>query len=155
LRRRRAPKRKILPDPKYKSVLVAKFINVVLVKGKKSTAQGIVYNAFDILHEKTGKNPLDVFKQAVDNARPLLETKSRRIGGATYQVPIEVKPDRGLTLSFRWIRDFARKKKGKPMHEKVAAELLDSYNKTGAVLKKREDVHKMAESNRAFSHFRW
>ena len=155
MRRRRAPKRKILPDPKYKSVLVAKFINVVLVKGKKSTAQGIVYNAFDILHEKTGKNPLDVFKQAVDNARPLLETKSRRIGGATYQVPIEVKPDRGLTLSFRWIRDFARKKKGKPMHEKVAAELLDSYNKTGAVLKKREDVHKMAESNRAFSHFRW
>ena len=155
MRRRRAPKRKILPDPKYKNLLVSKFVNVVLIKGKKSTARRIVYDAFDLIQQRTNKNPLDVFKQAVDYARPLLETKSRRIGGATYQVPIEVKPDRGNTLAFRWIRDYARAKKGKPMQEKLAAEILDCFNKTGSTIKKREDVHKMAESNRAFSHYKW
>lgn len=155
MRRRRAPKRKLLPDPKYKSVLVSKFINIMLIKGKKSIARTIVYDAFDAIQSKTQKNPLEVFKQAVENARPLLETKSRRIGGATYQVPVEVKPDRGNTLALRWIRDYARGKKGKPMQEKIATEILDAYNKTGSTIKKREDVHKMAESNRAFSHYRW
>jgi len=155
LRRRRAPKRKILPDPKYKNLLVSKFVNVVLIKGKKSTARRIVYDAFDLIQKRANKSPLDVFKQAIDNARPLLETKSRRIGGATYQVPIEVRPDRGNTLAFRWIRNYARAKKGKPMQEKLAAEILDCYNKTGSTIKKREDVHKMAESNRAFSHYKW
>lgn len=155
MRRRRAPKRKILPDPKYKNILVSKFVNILLIQGKKSKAQQIIYDTFDILGSKTNENPLEVFKKAVENARPLLETKSRRIGGATYQVPVEVKPERGSTLAMRWIRDFARKKKGRPMQEKLAGELLDCYNKTGATIKKREDVHKMAESNRAFSHYRW
>ena len=155
MRRRRAPKRKILPDPKYKNLLVAKFINIILIKGKKSIAQKIVYDSFDIIQKRANKNPLEVFKQAVENTRPLLETKSRRIGGATYQVPVEVKPERGNTLGLRWMRDFARGRKGKPMQEKIAAEIIDAYNRTGATIKKREDVHKMAESNRAFSHYRW
>jgi small subunit ribosomal protein S7 len=136
-------------------MLVAKFVNVLLIQGKKSKAQTIIYETFDILGSKTNENPLEVFKKAVENARPLLETKSRRIGGATYQVPVEVKPERGATLAMRWVRDFARSKKGRPMQEKLAAELLDCYNKTGSTIKKREDVHKMAESNRAFSHYRW
>ena len=155
MRRRRAPKRKILPDPKYKNLLVSKFVNIVLIKGKKSIARRIVYDSFDIIQQRTNKSPLEVFKQAVDNARPLLETKSRRIGGATYQVPIEVKPDRGNTLALRWMRDYARSRKGKPMQEKLSAEIIDCFNKTGSTIKKREDVHKMAESNRAFSHYRW
>jgi small subunit ribosomal protein S7 len=144
-----------LPDPKYKNVLVSKFVNILLIKGKKSIAHTIVYDAFDMIAKKTNENPLEVFKKAVENARPLLETKSRRIGGATYQVPVEVKPERGATLAMRWMRDFARGKKGRPMQEKLANEIIDSYNKTGATIKKREDVHKMAESNRAFSHYRW
>ncbi|MBU1862370.1 MAG: 30S ribosomal protein S7 [Candidatus Omnitrophica bacterium] len=155
MRRRRAAKRKILPDPKYKNQLVAKFVNIILIKGKKSIAQKIVYDAFDMIQQRTNKKPLEVFRQAVENARPLLETKSRRIGGATYQVPIEVRPDRGATLALRWMRNFARSKKGKPMQEKMAAEIIDAFNKTGATIKKREDVHKMAEANRAFSHYRW
>ena len=155
MRRRRAPKRKILPDPKYKNLLVSKFVNIVLIQGKKSTARTIVYNAFDLIEERVKQNPLEVFKQAIENARPLLETKSRRIGGATYQVPVEVKQERGQTLALRWIRDFARNKKGKPMEEKLAGEIIDAFNKTGSTIKKREDVHKMAESNRAFSHYRW
>jgi small subunit ribosomal protein S7 len=155
LRRRRAPKRKILPDPKYKNILVSKFVNILLIKGKKSIAHTILYDTFDMIAKKTNENPLEVFKKALENARPLLETKSRRIGGATYQVPIEVKPERGATLAMRWMRDFARGKKGRPMQEKLANEIIDCYNKTGATIKKREDVHKMAEANRAFSHYRW
>ena len=155
MRRRRAPKRKIDPDPRYSDLLVSKMINIVMERGKKSTAEGIVYGAFDILKEKTGKEPLDVFKQAIDNIRPLLETKSRRVGGATYQVPVSVRPERGSTLALRWIRAFARGRKGKPMRIKLAEELLDGYNKTGSAMKKREDAHKMAESNRAFAHYRW
>ena len=155
MRRRRAPKRKILPDPRYKNLLVSKFMNIVMLKGKKSTAESIIYGAFDILKDRTKKDALEVFKQAIENARPLLETKSRRVGGATYQVPIEVKPDRGQTLALRWIRDCCRGKRGKPMREKLADELLDCYNKTGTIIKKREDTHKMAEANRAFSHYRW
>jgi len=155
MRRRRAPKRKIDPDPRYRDLLVSKMINIVMERGKKSLAERIVYQAFDVLKEKTGKEPLEVFKQAVDNVRPLLETKSRRVGGATYQVPISVRADRGNTLAMRWIRTYARARKGKPMHLKLADELMDGFNKTGTSVKKREDVHKMAESNRAFAHYRW
>ncbi|MFC1809536.1 30S ribosomal protein S7 [Candidatus Omnitrophota bacterium] len=155
MRRRRAPKRKILQDPKYKNLLVSKFMNIIMIKGKKSVSEKIIYGAFDILKERTKKDSLEVFKQAIENARPLLETKSRRVGGATYQVPIEVNPARGQTLALRWIRDLCRGKRGKPMQEKLADELLDCYNKTGTTIKKREDVHRMAEANRAFSHYRW
>lgn len=155
MRRRRAPRRPSQPDPRFKDPLVAKMINIVMERGKKSLAERIVYRAFDILKEKTGKEPLEVFRQAVDNVRPLLETKSRRVGGATYQVPVTVRPDRGNSLAMRWIRTFAKERKGKPMYLKLAEELLDGFNKTGAAMKKREDVHKMAESNRAFAHYRW
>ncbi len=155
MRRRRAPKRKILPDPKFKNILVAKMINIVMERGKKSTAEGVLYGAFDILKEKTGKDPLEVFKQALDNARPLLETKSRRVGGATYQVPMSVRPERGNALAMRWMRTFARDRKGSPMRQKLANEIMDAFNKTGGAVKKREDTHKMAESNRAFAHYRW
>ncbi len=155
MRRRRAPKRKILPDPKYRNPLIAKLINIVMERGKKSIAQGIVYKAFDLVKEKTGKPAIDVFKQAMENARPLLETKSRRVGGATYQVPVEVRSDRGNSLALRWIKIYAQGKKGQPMEVKLANEIIDAYNRTGATIKKREDTHKMAESNKAFSHYRW
>jgi len=156
MRRRRAEKREILPDPKYNSLLLARFINMVMKKGKKSVAESIVYGALDLLAKKTGeKNPIDVFQKAVDNARPLLEVRPRRIGGATYQVPMEVERNRGNFMSMMWIRDFARTKKGKPMEEKLAGELLDAYNRTGGAVKKREDTHRMAEANKAFSHYRW
>ncbi len=155
MRRRRAPKRRILPDPKFKNILVAKMINIVMERGKKSTAEGVLYGAFDILKDKTGKDPLEVFKQALDNARPMLETKSRRVGGATYQVPMSVRPERGNALAMRWMRTFARDRQGSPMRQKLANEILDAFNKTGGAVKKREDTHKMAESNRAFAHYRW
>ena len=155
MRRRRAPKRRILPDPKYKNLLVAKMINIVMERGKKSLAERIVYGSFDVVKEKTAKDPLEVFKQAIDNARPLLETKSRRVGGATYQVPVSVKPDRGQSLAMRWLRMFARDRKGKAMTDKLAEEIMNAFNKTGAAIKKREDVHKMAESNQAFAHYKW
>ena len=130
-------------------------INMLQWDGKKAVAEKIVYDAFDILKEKTHKNPLEIFQKAVENIRPLLEVKSRRVGGATYQVPVDVRPDRGITLALRWVRDFARQKKGRAMQNKLADEIMDAYNKTGAVIKKREDTHKMAEANRAFSHYRW
>ena len=155
MRRRRAAKRRILPDPKFKNILVAKMVNTVMKCGKKSTAEKILYGTFEVLKEKTGKDPLEVFKQALENARPLLETKSRRVGGATYQVPVSVRQERGNTLAMRWMRTFARGKKGSPMTQKLANEILDAYQKTGAAVKKREDTHKMAESNRAFAHYRW
>lgn len=155
MRRRRASKRSVAPDPKYGTPLVQKLINVVMERGKKSLAERIVYNAFAILGEKTGKDPLEAFKQAVENVRPLLETKSRRVGGATYQVPVSVRMDRGQGLAMRWMRTFAQGKKGAPMERKLADEMLDAYNKTGAAVRKREDTHKMAESNRAFAHYRW
>src|SRR3989338_4917212 len=155
MRRRRAQKRKILPDPKFKNVLVAKMVNIVMEQGKKSVAERVVYGAFDVVKEKTGKDPLEVFKQALDNARPMLETKSRRVGGATYQVPVSVRPDRGNTLAMRWMRNLAREKHGSAMGQKLASEILDASNKTWAAVKKREDTHKMAESNRAFAHYRW
>jgi small subunit ribosomal protein S7 len=155
MRRRRAPKRKIDPDPRYNDLLIAKFINIVMECGKKSTAERIVYDALDIVKEKTAKEPLEVFRAALDNVRPLLETKSRRVGGATYQVPVSVSEDRGFSLALRWIRSFSRDRKGKPMHEKLAQEIIDGFNKTGPSIKKREDMHKMAEANRAFAHYRW
>ena len=155
MRRRRAPKRKIDPDPRYGDLLIAKFINIVMECGKKSTAERIVYDALDIVKEKTSKEPLEVFRAALDNVRPLLETKSRRVGGATYQVPVSVSEDRGYSLALRWIRSYSRDRKGKPMHEKLAQEIIDGFNKTGPSVKKREDMHKMAEANRAFAHYRW
>ncbi len=155
MRRRRAEKRLVLPDPKYKNVTVTRFINTIMTQGKKSKAEGIVYGAFDILAEKTGKPAIEVFQKALDNARPLLEIKPRRIGGATYQVPIDVKPERGVSIAMRWLRNFARVKKGKPMEIKLADELLEAYNNQGSAVKKREDTHKMAEANKAFAHYRW
>ena len=155
MRRRRAEKREILPDPKYKNVPVSKFINIIMTQGKKAVAERIVYKCFDILAEKTGKNGLEVFQKALENSRPLLEVKPRRIGGATYQVPIDVKHERGVSIAMRWLRNFARSKKGKPMEVKLAGEILDAYKGEGATIKKKEDTHKMAESNKAFAHYRW
>jgi small subunit ribosomal protein S7 len=155
MRRRRAERREILPDPKYKSVTVSKFINIIMERGKKAVAENIVYRCFGILAEKTGKPPLEVFQKALDNARPQLEVKPRRIGGATYQVPIDVKQERGVSIAMRWIRNFARTKKGKPMEIKLADEFLDAYKGEGSAIKKRDDTHKMAEANKAFAHYRW
>ncbi len=155
MRRRRAEKREVIPDPKYKSAMVSRFMNIIMKEGKKSKAEHIVYRCFDILAEKTGKPALDVFQKALDNARPLLEIKPRRIGGATYQVPIEVRSERGISIAMRWIRNFARVKKGKPMEIKLADELLDAFKGEGSAIKKKEDTHKMAEANKAFAHYRW
>ena len=155
MRRRRAAKTQIQPDPKYSSILVTKLINMVMKMGKKSIAERIVYSAFEILEKNTGKNALEVFKKALDNARPLLEVKPRRVGGATYQVPIEIRQERGTIIALRWIRNFARTKKGRPMEEKLAQEMLDAYKGEGAAVKKKDDTHKMAESNKAFAHYRW
>jgi len=155
VRRRRAEVRKIAPDPVYGDVLVAKLINKIMWDGKKTVAQKIVYEAFDYIREKTGKDPLEVFQKAVDNVRPVLEVRPRRVGGATYQVPIEVQEPRKTSLALRWIVSAARAKKGRPMYLKLAEELIASYQGTGAVVKKKEDVHKMAEANRAFAHLRW
>ncbi len=156
MRRRRADRREARPDPKYNSKMLGKFINMVMERGKKSVAEKIVYGALDVLKEQVkDKDPLEVFNQAIDNARPLLEVKSRRIGGATYQVPVEVKTDRGQFMAMRWIRDFARQQKGKAMKDKLAAEMLNAYKKEGPSIKKREDTHKMAEANKAFAHYKW
>jgi small subunit ribosomal protein S7 len=155
MRRRRAEKREVIPDPKYKSVTVSRFINIMMTRGKKAVAEKIVYGCFDILAQKTGKGSLEVFQKALDNARPLLEVKPRRIGGATYQIPIEVKAERGMSIVMRWIRNFARNKKGKPMEIKLADEILDAFKGEGSAMKKREDTHKMAEANKAFAHYRW
>ncbi len=155
MRRRRAEKREVIPDPKYKSAMVSRFINIIMIQGKKSKAEHIVYKCFEIMAEKTGKPALDVFQKALDNARPLLEIKPRRIGGATYQIPIEVRSERGISIAMRWLRNFARVKKGKPMEIKLADELLDAFKGEGPAVKKKEDTHKMAEANKAFAHYRW
>lgn len=156
MRRRHAVRREILPDLRYNSKLVSKFINIVMERGKKSVAQAIVYQALDLAKQKSDKKePLEVLQKAIDNVRPLLEVKSRRVGGATYQVPIEVKPERGSVLALRWLRDFARVKKSRTMAERLSHEILDAYKGEGAAVKKREDMHKMAEANKAFSHYRW
>ncbi|MBC8412789.1 MAG: 30S ribosomal protein S7 [Nitrospira sp.] len=154
-RRRVAAKREILPDPIYNSKVVSKFINAIMSDGKKSVSARICYGAFDIIKDKTGDDPLKVFKAALDNVKPALEVKSRRVGGATYQVPIDVRPSRRVALAFRWIISFSQKRGEKTMREKLAGELLDAANRTGAAMKKREDTHKMADANKAFAHFRW
>lgn len=154
-RRRVAEKRDILPDPKYNSKLVSKFINVMLEDGKKSVAERIFYGAFDIIKEKTGQDPLKVFKTALDNVKPVIEVKPRRVGGATYQVPVEIRPQRRTALALRWIIKYARERSEKTMKERLAGELLDAFNNTGASIKKKEDTHKMAEANKAFAHYRW
>ncbi|MFH1245346.1 MAG: 30S ribosomal protein S7 [Candidatus Omnitrophota bacterium] len=155
MRRRRAENRECAADLQYNSKVVGQFINMVMSKGKKSTAQRIVYRALDVVKEQTGENALTVLTKAIENVRPLLEVKSRRVGGATYQVPIEVKAERGVALALRWIRDYACAKKGKPMEIKLAAEIVDSFKGTGNAVKKKEDTHKMAEANKAFAHYRW
>ena len=156
MRRRRAEKKEVLPDPKYKSKLVAKFINNLMHDGKKNVAENIVYRAFEILEKKTQEeNALKVFNKAIDNCRPRLEVKARRLGGSTYQVPMEVPINRSNALAMRWLRDFARKNKGRPMDVKLAEELLAAYKGEGAAVKKRDDTHKMAEANKAFAHLRW
>jgi small subunit ribosomal protein S7 len=154
-RRNRPPKREISPDIKYNSVLVSQFINKLMARGKKSTAQRIFYDALDIVEARAKRPGLEVFEQAVKNVTPILEVKPRRVGGATYQVPVEVRPDRRLSLAIRWLVQSTRKRSGKSMAEKLASELLDAANNTGATSKRREDTHKMAEANRAFAHYRW
>ncbi len=154
-RRGNVPKREVLPDPIYKSTLVTKLVNSIMLDGKKGVAQRVVYGAFEIVEEKTGKNGLDAFQQAMENIMPSLEIKSRRVGGATYQVPLEVRPERRQTLGLRWITAYSRKRSEKTMKERLAGEIMDACTNTGASVKKREDTHKMAEANKAFSHFRW
>ncbi len=154
-RRAAAIRREILPDAKYNNRLVTQLINKVLLNGKKSLAENIVYGAFDIIEEKTGQDPLSVFKKAMDNVRPTLEVKPKRIGGATYQVPMEVNSRRATTLAIRWIVDFARHRKEHTMKERLANEIIDASENTGASIKRREDLYKMAESNRAFAHYRY
>jgi len=155
VRRRRAEKRLVQPDPLYNDTLVSKFINMIMWDGKKSKAQKIVYDAFERIRERLNKDPLEVFKQAVENARPVLEVRPRRVGGATYQVPIEVQEPRRTSLALRWIVAAARSKRGKPMYLRVADELIDAYENKGIAIKKKEDTHRMAEANRAFAHYRW
>jgi small subunit ribosomal protein S7 len=154
-RRAAAQRREVLPDPVYNNRLVTQLTNKILLDGKKSVAERIVYGAFSVVEEKTGQDPLSVFKKAMDNVRPTLEVKPKRVGGATYQVPIEVNSRRSTTLAIRWIVGFARKRREKTMQERLAAEIMDAANNLGASVKKREDLFKMAESNRAFSHYRW
>ncbi len=148
-------KREVLADPMYNSTVVTRLINNIMLDGKKGTAQKIVYGAFDIVREKTGKDPLEAFNQAMDNIMPVLEVKARRVGGATYQVPIEVRPERRQTLGLRWLTLYSRQRNEKTMKERLAAEIMDAMNETGASVKKREDTHKMAEANKAFAHYRW
>ncbi len=154
-RRGSIAKRDVLEDPLYHSKLVTRLINNIMLDGKKGVAQKIVYGAFDIVRERTGRDPLEVFEQAMDNVMPLLEVKARRMGGATYQVPMEVRPERRQTLGLRWITKYARARGEKTMKERLAGEIIDAMNETGGAFKKREDTHKMAEANKAFAHYRW
>jgi len=155
MRRAEAQRREIAPDPKYGSRLVAKFINIMMTRGKKSVAEHITYDALDLIQDRTKQDGLKLFKQAVDNVKPTLEVKSRRVGGSTYQVPVEVRPERRTSLSMRWLVGAARRRGEQSMAEKLAGELLDAANNRGAAVKKREDTHKMAEANKAFAHYRW
>jgi small subunit ribosomal protein S7 len=154
-RRREVPKRRIEPDPKYGDRLVAKFVNTIMQSGKKATAEGILYGAFEVIEKRFKEDPVEVFKRAVENVKPKLEVKSRRVGGATYQVPVEVRPERRVSLAMRWIITFARSRGEKGMREKLAMELVDASQNRGNACKKREDTHKMAEANKAFAHYRW
>jgi len=154
-RRREVPERVIIPDSKYNNKLVSKFIKSIMRDGKKSTAESILYGAFDIIEKKTNESPVKIFEQALENVKPMIEVKSRRVGGSTYQVPTEVRPSRRTALGVRWIIGFARKRSEKSMANKLAAELLDAANKKGAAVKKKDDTHKMADANKAFAHYRW
>ena len=154
-RRREVPKRLIQPDPKYKDRMVGRFTSVIMKDGKKSTAERIVYGAFSVIESKTRNDPLAMFRRAIENVRPRVEVKSRRVGGATYQVPIEVRPERATSLAMRWLKDYARSRSGRSMREKLADEIIDAANERGESVKKREDTHRMAEANKAFSHYRW
>ncbi len=154
-RRREVPKRKILPDPKHKDRMVAKFVNVLMLDGKKSTAERIMYGAFDIIAGRFKEDPLDVFRRALDNVKPKVEVKSRRVGGATYQVPVEIRPERRVALAMRWLITYSRGRGEKSMKEKLAMELIDAAANRGNAVKKKEDTHKMAEANKAFAHYRW
>lgn len=155
MRKRRAVKRDVLPDPLYESKLVTKLINRLMVDGKKGVAQTILYDAFDMIKDKTNENPMDVLNKALENIKPALEVKSRRVGGANYQVPIEVRPDRSQALGLRWLVQYARLRGGHSMAENLANEIMDAANGVGAAVKKREDTHRMAEANKAFAHYRW
>lgn len=156
MRRRKAQEKEVLSDPKFNSKIVGKFINMVMLEGKKSIAESIVYGAFEIIKKQLNEpDALKIFHKAIDNARPRLEVKPRRVGGATYQVPIEVRQERGTSIALRWIRDFAKVKKGKSMDIKLAEEIMAAYKNEGAAIKKKDDTHKMAEANKAFAHFRW
>ena len=155
MRKRRAVKRDVLPDPIYKSKVVTKLINAIMLDGKKGIAQTILYEAFDIVKEKTGQDPMQVFEKAMENIKPALEVKSRRVGGSNYQVPIEVTPSRSQALGIRWLVKYSRDRGGKGMAQNLAAEIIDASNGTGAAVKKREDTHRMAEANKAFAHYRW
>ena len=155
-RRNRAAKREVLPDPMFNSTVVTKLVNQIMLDGKKGIAFGIVYGAFDIIKEKMGEEPMTIFTQALENLKPVLETKSRRVGGATYQVPMEIRPERRQTLAIRWLVMFARKRGGeKEMDKKLASEILDAYNNAGGAIKKKDEMHRMAEANKAFAHFKW
>ena len=155
MRKRQATKRDVLPDALYKSKVVTKLINQIMLDGKKGTAQRIVYDAFDMIKEKTGQDAMEVFNKAMENIKPALEVKSRRVGGANYQVPVEVKAERAQTLAFRWLAQYARLRSGHTMAEKLANEIIDASNGIGASVKKKDDTHKMAEANKAFAHYRW
>lgn len=154
-RRREVPKRKIVPDPKYHDRMVAKFVNNLMRRGKKSTAEHIFYGAMDVIEQRTKDDPLKTFKKALDNVKPVLEVKARRVGGATYQVPVEIRPQRRTALGMRWLIVYSRERGEKTMMERLAAEVIDAANNRGVAIKKREDTHKMAEANKAFAHYRW
>ena len=154
-RRGNVPKREVLPDPMYNSILVTKLVNSIMLDGKKGVAQKVVYGAFEIVKERSGNEPLDVFNQAMENIMPVLEVKARRVGGATYQVPMDVRPARRQTLGLRWLTNYSRARGERTMAERLANEIMDAANNTGSSVKKREDTHKMAEANKAFAHFRW
>jgi small subunit ribosomal protein S7 len=154
-RRHSAKKREILPDPKFNNLVLAKFMNCIMISGKKSVAEGIVYGAFDIIAAKTKMDPITFFMESLDKVKPSVEVKSRRVGGATYQVPVEVRPTRAIAVAMRWIKEAAANRNDKTMESKLASEIMDAHNDRGAAVKKREDTHKMAEANKAFAHFRW
>ena len=156
MRRRRAIRREVIPDPKFNNKIVSRFINIMMLQGKKWNAEKIIYSALDTVAQKTNKpDPIEVLTKAIDNVRPLLELKSRRVGGATYQIPVEVRGDRGAQLAMRWMRNAARGRKGKPMQQRLADEIVEAFHGQGSAVKKKEEIHKMAEANRAFSHYRW
>ena len=155
MRRRRPIKREVLPDPKYGSKLISKFVNCMMLEGKKGVSETILYKAMDIIEKKTQKDPIEVFVQSLENVKPQIEVKSRRVGGATYQVPIEIRPERRQALGIRWIINYSRNRSENTMYQRLAGELMDAYNSTGGSVKKREDTHKMAEANKAFAHYRW